>query len=265
MRVVAAGVMLAALASARLVSAQQVPGPSEARSPILEGRVLFKLHEPRVAESPSQVAAVLHLETELAQSCLLPLAGDVATTDSSITVSWIGIPSSVVICPQASGPAQGGVPLSLQTGTYILRLGSRDTTDAYRVSISADAIEVLGTGRVTAPMARKVWRYPSGSVAIYCGSLDTMAEMCPRLREWLGRQSGLTEIRFPPGGEIPFPVQMTSYGVNDERRFYRLSDDASVDTLAGQIEAWLRAEGWARQGNGVRLRSAEGRTVSLPR
>jgi hypothetical protein len=255
-----------AVALARIgpVAAQQALGPTEARIPIRDGRVLFGVGEGHRGREPAEPVITLGLETELPRSCLLPLAGDVATTDTSVTVSWIGIPSGVELCPSAIGPARGGYTLELRPGTYTLRLASRDTTDTYQLTITPDAINVRGDGRVTRPIYRTFWRYPAGSLAIYCGSVDSKPEMCPRLYAWLARHGSLAEFQFPADGQLPFPGPSNGYHVNAGPRFYRLAAGTSLDGLVREIDSWQREGGWTGSGNAVVVRSWRGETAYTP-
>jgi hypothetical protein len=258
------GVPLVLLALTGPISAQQTSGPTEARSPILDGLVLFSVGESPQGREPADPVVTLNIATERSQSCLLALHGDLATTDTSVTVSWIGIPRSQEVCAQMVGPATGSVSLGLRPGKYALRLGSRDTTDTYQLTVATKAIEVRGDGRVTRPTYRTFWRYPARSLAIYCGSVSSRPEMCPRLYAWLARRDSLTEFEFPSGGQLPFPGPITMYQVNAGPRFYRLAAGTTLDALVREIDEWQRGGGWTGSGNGVIVRSWLGELASTP-
>jgi hypothetical protein len=249
-------VIVLGVAGAHLLSAQQL------RERVDRGLVFFNLGVERTAPRADSAVVSFSMRTEVAHSCLLPLDADYAVTDTSLVVARIGV-GLVEVCPQVVGPASGGTTIPLAPGRYRLSLSSRDTTDHYWVSVKAEAIEVSGKGRVTRPSYRKVWRAPAGSIAIFCGSTEGAAAMCPRLYEWLAAQGDLVEFRFPPGGEIPFP-RYGGYQINAPIRYYRLSESTPFHDLVIRIDRWQLGQGWADLGKAVHVWSWRGEHEGTP-
>jgi hypothetical protein len=249
-------VIVLSVPSASLLFAQQP------REPVDRGLVLFSLRAERTAPRADSAVVAFSMRTEVTYSCLLPLDADYAVTDTSLVAAGIGV-GLVEACPTMVGPASGGTTIPLPPGRYRLSLSSRDTTDHYWVSVTAEAIEVSGQGRVTRPSYRKGWRAPVGSIAIFCGSTDGAAALCPRLYEWLGTQSDLVEFRFPVGGEIPFP-RYGGYQINAPTRYYRLSGSTPFHDLVIRIDRWQLRQGWADSGNGIHVWSWLGEYEGMP-
>jgi hypothetical protein len=153
-------------------------------------------------------------------------------------VSDFTVPGPGVGCPAAVGLASGGRPLDVAPGTYELAIVHLDTTDTYRVVVSDTLVQIDGVGRISAPAATSLWRFPPNSFAVRCGTMDDSIWICDDLRRMLLQMPGITPFVFPATAVSPYGGVSNGWWYNTEPDIYRYAPPAYYARVIAAINAF---------------------------
>lgn len=153
----------------------------------------------------------------------LRIAAPYRVTRDSVVITLGDIVDSG-LCEEMFAPAHAYVPLALDPGTYTVAVTRGKITDHAQLRVTADTLIVrpLGTPTFIRPDTTPFLRAPERSFLLSCGNGP---ELCTDVGDWIARQPGIEQVKFPPNAKIAFP-RYGGYDYEKYQLFTYVSDSA---------------------------------------
>lgn len=193
------------------LTATRAPGVLSAQATSRDsiGRVRLVVSEQIRSRGRSPVL-ILEMSTLRQYSCLgYRIEHSLKQRGKALHVELLRVAGPGGLCQQAMGPAILARQLDLVPGRYTLHISDGSKADRFTLDLTDSSTAVVTeSASYVEPDTRLRWRFPRRSFALTCGVVPVALPVCEDVQRWLKRQTGISEVVFPPGGLNPYQADL---------------------------------------------------------